>query len=87
MKLMIAVIRDVDDEPLTGRLTERGFRITRMASTGGFLRKGNVTFLIGLPDEKVDEVIEVFRQTCSPAESGHHRATLFLVDSPFYQQI
>jgi uncharacterized protein YaaQ len=87
MKLILAVIRDVDDDPLTARLTERGFRITRMASTGGFLRKGNVTFLIGIPDEKVDEAIQIFQQTCSTAETGQHRATLFVVDAPLYQQI
>jgi uncharacterized protein YaaQ len=87
MKLILAVIRDVDDESLTARLTERGFRITRMASTGGFLRKGNVTYLIGVPDEKVDEAIGIFEKTCCPAESGQHRATLFVVDAPLYQQI
>jgi uncharacterized protein YaaQ len=87
MKLMIAVIRDVDDEPLTARLTERGLRITRMASTGGFLRKGNVTYLIGLPAERVDEAIEIFRRTCSAVESGRNRATIFIVDAPLYEQI
>ncbi len=87
MKLMIAVIRDVDDEPLTARLTEKGFRITRMASTGGFLRKGNITLLIGLPGEKVDEAVEIFRTTCCPPDAGRNRATLFVVDAPFYQQI
>lgn len=87
MKLILAVIRDVDDDPLTARLTERGFRITRMASTGGFLRKGNVTFLIGVPDDQVDEAIRIFQQTCCPAETGQHRATLFVVDAPLYQQI
>jgi uncharacterized protein YaaQ len=87
MKLIIAVIRDVDDTALTERLTERGFRFTRMASTGGFLRKGNVTLLIGVPQEKVDEVAEIFRQTCCPAEAGRNRAILFVVDSPVFEQI
>jgi uncharacterized protein YaaQ len=87
MKLIIAVIRDVDDTALTERLTERGFRFTRMASTGGFLRKGNVTLLIGVPPEKVEEVVEIFRQTCCPAEAGRNRAILFVVDSPVFEQI
>jgi uncharacterized protein YaaQ len=87
MKLIIAVVRDVDDTPLTERLTEKGFRITRMASTGGFLRKGNVTLLIGVPPEKVDEVTEIFRRTCCPAEDGRNRAVLFVVDSPVFEQL
>jgi uncharacterized protein YaaQ len=87
MKLIIAVIRDVDDQTLTERLSDRGFRFTRMASTGGFLRKGNVTLLIGLPQEKVDEAVEIFRQTCCPPEAGRNRAILFVVDSPVFEQI
>jgi uncharacterized protein YaaQ len=87
MKLILAVIRDVDDPSLTERLTERGFRFTRIASTGGFLRKGNVTLLIGLPQEKVDEAVAIFRQTCSPPEKGRNRAVLFVVDSPVFEQI
>jgi uncharacterized protein YaaQ len=87
MKLMIAVIRDVDDNPVLNKLVERGFRVTRVASTGGFWRKGNVTLFIGLPDEKVDEVINLFEQTCCPPESGAHRATIFVVDTPHFEQI
>ncbi len=87
MKLIIAVIRDVDDPALTEKLTERGFRFTRMASTGGFMRKGNVTLLIGLPDDKVEDVVEIFRQTCCPPEAGRNRAILFVVDSPVFEQL
>jgi uncharacterized protein YaaQ len=87
MKLIIAVIRDVDDPALTENLTKRGFRFTRMASTGGFLRKGNVTLLIGVPEEKIEEVLDIFRQTCCPPEAGRNRAILFVVDSPIFEQI
>jgi uncharacterized protein YaaQ len=87
MKLIIAVIRDVDDPPLTARLTRQGFRFTRMASTGGFLRKGNVTLLIGLPPERIEEAIEIFRQTCCPPEEGRNRAILFVVDAPLFEQL
>jgi uncharacterized protein YaaQ len=87
MKLIIAVIRDIDDPALTERLTERGIRFTRIASTGGFLRKGNVTLLIGVPQEKVEEVAETFRRTCCPPEEGRNRAILFVVDSPVFEQI
>jgi uncharacterized protein YaaQ len=87
MKLIISVIRDVDDQPLTERLTREGFRFTRMASTGGFLRKGNVTLLIGLPEEQIEAVTEIFRQTCCPAEEGRRRAILFVVDAPLFEQL
>lgn len=87
MKLLIAVIRDSDDPALSEKLTEGGFRFTRVASTGGFLRKGNVTLLIGLPEDKVEAAIDLFRQTCRPAEAGRNRAILFVVDSPHVEQL
>jgi uncharacterized protein YaaQ len=87
MKLMIAVIRDVDDTPVLNRLAEKGFRFTRVASTGGFLRKGNVTLIIGMQDDKVDEAIQLLSDTCCPPETGGHRATIFVVDAPHVEQI
>lgn len=87
MKLMIAVIRDVDDEPVLNKLVENGFRVTRVASTGGFLRKGNVTLFIGLPEEKVDEAVKIFSETCCPPEPERHRATIFIVDAPHFEQV
>jgi uncharacterized protein YaaQ len=87
MKLMIAVIRDIDDNSVLNRLAEKGFRFTRVASTGGFLRKGNVTLIIGVQDDKVDEVIQLFSDACCPPETGAHRATIFIVDAPHFEQI
>jgi uncharacterized protein YaaQ len=87
MKLMIAVIRDVDDHPVLDTLVENGFRVTRVASTGGFWKKGNVTLFIGLPDEKVSEVVDLFERTCCPPEPGAHRATIFVVDAPRFEQL
>jgi uncharacterized protein YaaQ len=66
---------------------ESGFRVTRVASTGGFLRKGNVTLFIGLPEEKVDEAVTIFAQTCCPPEPDGHRATMFIVDAPHFEQV
>ena len=61
--------------------------MTRVASTGGFLRRGNVTLLIGVEDPRVDTVIDILRETCSPPEPGQHRATVFVVDAPHFEQI
>jgi len=56
-------------------------------STGGFLRRGNVTLLIGIESDKVDAVIELLRNACHPADPNHHRATVFVVDMPYFEQI
>ena len=87
MKLMIVIVRDTDDENVIQTLVKNDYRVTRMASTGGFLRRGNVTLLIGVEAEKVEAVFELLRQTCRPAEPNHRRATVFVVDMPYFEQI
>ncbi|HWI50788.1 MAG TPA: cyclic-di-AMP receptor [Symbiobacteriaceae bacterium] len=68
MKLIVAVIQDRDCADLLRNLTEAGFRSTKVASAGGFLRKGNCTVLIGTEEEKVDAVMEIIRHTCKARE-------------------
>jgi len=88
MKIIIAIVRDVDDQPVIDRLVTEGYRVTRVATTGGFLRRGNVTLLIGVEnDTKTQAVIDLLRDTCSPAEPDHHRATIFVVNAEHFEQI
>jgi len=68
MKLIMAVVQDKDAEGLLYRLTQKGFRATKMASTGGFLRQGNSTVFLGVEDEQVDEVIDLIRDCCKVRE-------------------
>lgn len=88
MKLIIAIIRDEDSEPVSQALVSAGFRVTRIASTGGFLRRGSTTLMIGVENEKVDEAIERVRESCTPAvEPGLKRATLFVLNVDRFIQI
>lgn len=87
MKLMIIIVPDNGSETAVQDLVECGFRVTRMATTGGFLRKGNTTLMVGVEDDKVDEVFEVLRKAALPEEPGQHRATVFVVDMPVFAQI
>lgn len=61
MKLIIGIINSDDSSDVSSALTKKGFYVTKLASTGGFLKKGNVTFLIGTDDDKVDECVEVIK--------------------------
>ncbi len=87
MKLVIAIVSDKDANPVTEQLINRHYRVTRIASTGGFLRRGNATLLIGVTEEHIQSVIDVLQETCSPAESNQHRATIFVVNAPYFEQI
>ena len=64
MKLVVAVIQDKDSSRLSSALAERDYRATKLASTGGFLRTGNATFLIGVEDAEVDEVLTIVMKNC-----------------------
>lgn len=65
MKLIISVINKEDSASLLSELGEKGFMSTKLSTTGGFLRAGNVTLLTGTEDDKVDDVIEIIRKCCS----------------------
>ncbi|HHE70793.1 MAG TPA: hypothetical protein ENL34_00740, partial [Chloroflexi bacterium] len=51
MKLVVAIVRDTDAMDVSDALVENDFRMTRVASTGGFLKRGLVTLLIGVEEE------------------------------------
>lgn len=68
VKLVIAIIQDKDSGRLLGELTKGGFRATKLASTGGFLREGNTTLLIGVEDHQVDLVTGLVGRTCQARE-------------------
>lgn len=87
MKLILAIIRDRDDVNVVQQLVERGYRVTRVASTGGFLRRGNVTLLIGAGAEQVQPAIDLIRAACSPPDPGQHRATVFILNAAHFEQV
>jgi uncharacterized protein YaaQ len=86
MKLIIVIVRDHDADALTQAFTEAGFRVTRVASTGGFLRSGVVTMLLGVEDEQVDSAIQTVRAAL-PSRPDEKRATLFVVPVHHYEQV
>ncbi|MCM2676488.1 cyclic-di-AMP receptor [Alkalicoccobacillus plakortidis] len=64
MKLIIAVVQDKDSARLSDALVKADFRATKLSSTGGFLKAGNTTFLIGIEDDKVKELMEIIKENC-----------------------
>lgn len=87
MKLIIVIVKDHDADPVTQALTAENFRVTRIASTGGFLRAGVATLLIGVEDEDVEVAIGILRQGLGKSKTGEKRATLFVVPVEKYEQI
>ncbi len=68
MKLVVAIVQDQDANNVIEELMEKDLRVTKLASTGGFLKAGNTTILSGVEDDKVDDVIKVIEENCKTRE-------------------
>lgn len=86
MKMIIAIVKDNDADTLTQAFTAASLRVTRVASTGGFLRSGVVTMLLGVDDEQVDTAIETVRKALPPKDD-QKRATVFVVPISRFEQV
>ena len=64
MKLIIAIVQDEDASHLVNRLMAQDYRVTKLATTGGFLRSGNTTLLIGVEDDRLTDALDIVEKTC-----------------------
>ena len=69
MKLLIAIVSNDDSSAVITALTKNKFQVTKLSTTGGFLRAGNTTLLMGVEDEKVEECISLIgSESCKRTE-------------------
>jgi uncharacterized protein YaaQ len=87
MKMVILIIKERDADEILQALTSEKYRVTRIASTGGFLRSGVVTLLLGVRDERVELALDLIRKKLTPLPSGEKRATLFVVPVERFEQV
>ena len=90
MKLVLAVVRDDDVGRVVNALTQQGFYVTRLASTGGFLRLGNTVLISGIEDEELDAILKVIGShteihaappvSDTGAKASPGRAVVFVLD-------
>ncbi len=62
MKLILAIVSNDDAQNVSTVLTKENYSVTRLATTGGFLKAGNTTIIVGTESAKVDHVIELIGQ-------------------------
>lgn len=65
MKLILAILSNDDSPVASNALNKNGFSVTKLATTGGFLRAGNTTLIIGCEDEKVEAAIDIIKEYSS----------------------
>lgn len=65
MKLVVAIVQNDDAATLTDALREQNYASTVISTTGGFLREGNTTILVGAEKSKVDDLLTLIKQSCT----------------------
>ena len=88
--MVLCIIHPDDAQGLVEALNRASFRVTRMSTTGGFLRQGNASLMIGVDEAQVDQVLEIVRANTRPrsrkgwwGRPGKHimgAATTFVLD-------
>lgn len=85
---MMAILHSKDCEPVIQALVKDDFRVTRIASTGGFLRRGNITLLIGTDEDKIESALEIIRTNTEDSDRmDQARATVFVLDVAQFEQL
>ncbi|MGO3792033.1 MAG: cyclic-di-AMP receptor [Enterococcus gilvus] len=64
MKLILAIVQDKDSNRLANEFIDSNIRATKLSSTGGFLKAGNSTFIIGIEDDRVEDALALIKETC-----------------------
>ena len=61
-KLILAILQEEDYDQTVEMLNEKNFFVTKLSSSGGFLKKKNVTIMIGVEEERRPEVTEILEK-------------------------
>ncbi len=64
MKLVLAIVHSEDASDLVEALTDKEYRVTRLQSSGGFLKQGNASVIVGVEEAQVEDVLALIRDTC-----------------------
>lgn len=88
MKLMIIVVNDVESDPLLKSMLDEGYRVTRIASSGGFLRRNSSTLLMGVESTKVARAIQLAKERFAPSlNPGLKRVSIFVLKVDKFEHI
>lgn len=84
LKLVVAIVQDQDAGPVIEALVNAEYRSTRINTSGGFLKRGNATILVGVEDDRVQDVVQLVRDNARPTESARGArsgaGTVFVLD-------
>lgn len=91
-KLVVAIVQNEDSDAVVNALMDAGYRLTRINTAGGFLRRGNATLLIGVEVQRLNDVLSLIQTNCrrrsepAPVQQGMpmYAATVFVLDASHF---
>lgn len=88
VKMIVAILNDEDSEPVSSALEEMQLCVTRIASTGGFLRQGRSTLMIGAEEEILEQAIQNIKDHCAPRfEPLRRRGSIYVLNVEHFEQL
>ena len=88
MKMIMAIVDDHYRDSTSSALIKANFRVTRLASTGGFLREGATTLMIGVDDDQMESVLRIIREEIPKSvDSEELRATIYVLNVKDFRQV
>ena len=88
MKMIVAIVEDSKSESISQALLAANFRVTRLASTGSFLREGATTLMVGVEDAEVENALEMIRaQLPGELDPERVRATLYVLNVKNFNRV
>jgi uncharacterized protein YaaQ len=87
--MLLAIVHNEDADQVIRALLGANFRVTRLSTAGGFLRRGNVTLLAGIEGARIDDVLRIIEANCRQAAGASppgnrplaHAATVFILEA------
>ena len=88
MKMIIVIVEDHFSDATSNTLVKANFRVTRLASTGGFLREGATTLMVGVEDNQLDTALELIREQI-PLSSNPEKihATIYVLNVKDFRRV
>ncbi len=88
MKMIVAIINDSYSDEIAQSLLDSNYRATRLASTGGLLRGGTTTFMVGVEDEHVEGALSVIRESIpSQDDPDKIKATVYVLNVRDFERL
>lgn len=82
-KLVIAIVQDQDASILIEEVTKANFRVTKLSSSGGFLKSGNTTLLMGVQGDQVKDLLKIIEKNCKTREVATSLLTVTMLGESY----